>query len=156
MGGLEEYALPTEKRRTLVFFSPKLLRLLWSRLMWSQECFDLLKQNADMPTKSGNETTESSSTPRKYPAPSWTFRLGTSPTVPTRSHVHWKRRVILNNCHGNKTLQQWDENRTGPSQCRFFAGDWSDLTPLSAKLRESPYDIIRTSETIYSTPSLNI
>ena len=42
------------------------------------------------------------------------------------------------------------------SKCRFFSGDWNEFAALastSSRCEQAPYDIILTSETIYSTSS---
>ena len=51
-------------------------------------------------------------------------------------------------------------NETGPvdglvSRCRFFSGDWNEFANLAATFTatQAPYDIILTSETIYSPSS---
>lgn len=65
--------------------------------------------------------------------------------------------VLLN---GNRTQRGTSGARSGTSvtsQCRFYAGDWSDFTTLIKPSRgcveNTPYDIILTSETIYSATS---
>lgn len=65
--------------------------------------------------------------------------------------------VLLN---GNRTQRGASGARSGTSvtsQCRFYAGDWSDFTTLIKPSRgcveNTPYDIILTSETIYSAAS---
>lgn len=37
-------------------------------------------------------------------------------------------------------------------QCRYFSGDWDDVTPVMGKaLGDRRYDVILTSETVYKT-----